>query len=117
MGDALAVVLMEERYFKAEDFARFQPGGNLGRRLLTTVEDAMVKNNLPTVAKAACMKDVIGVMTSGRQGVAVVVDKQQRVVGVITDGDLRRAVNKYENIFKLKAEDIMTRTPRLSAKI
>ncbi len=117
MGDALAVVLMEERDFKAEDFARFHPGGSLGRRLLTTVEDAMVKNNLPTVAKAACMKDVIGVMTSGRQGVAVVVDKQQRVVGVITDGDIRRAVNKYENIFKLKAEDVMTRTPRLSAKI
>ena len=116
MGDALAVVLMEERNFKAEDLARFHPGGSLGRRLLTTVEDAMVKNNLPTVAKAACMKDVIGVMTSGRQGVAVVVEEGLHVVGVITDGDLRRAVNKYENIFRLKAEDIITRNPKIISK-
>ena len=116
MGDALAVALMKERDFKAEDFARFHPGGSLGRRLLTTVEDAMVKNNLPTVAKAACMKDVIGVMTSGRQGVAVVVDKQQHVIGVISDGDLRRALNRYENVFKLKAEDIMTKDPKTVSK-
>jgi arabinose-5-phosphate isomerase len=112
MGDALAVALMKERDFKAEDFARFHPGGSLGRKLLTTVEDAMVKNNLPTVAKTACMKDVIGVMTSGRQGVAVVVDKQQRVTGIITDGDLRRALNRYDNVFELKAEDIMTKDPK-----
>ncbi len=116
MGDALAVVLMEERDLKAEDLARFHPGGSLGRRLLTTVEDSMVRDNLPTVAKAACMKDVIGVMTSGRQGVAVVVDRQQHVIGVITDGDLRRAVNKYENIFSLKAENIMTRNPKTISK-
>jgi arabinose-5-phosphate isomerase len=116
MGDALAVVLIEERDLKAEDLARFHPGGSLGRRLLTTVEDVMVKNNLPTVAEAACMKDVIGVMTSGRQGVAVVVDKQQHVIGVITDGDLRRAVNKYENIFRLKAEEIMTKNPKTLGK-
>jgi arabinose-5-phosphate isomerase len=116
MGDALTVVLIKERDLKAEDLARFHPGGSLGRRLLTTVEDAMVKNNLPTVAKAACMKDVISIMTSGRQGVAVVVDKQQRVIGVVTDGDLRRAVNKYENVFKLKAEDIMTKDPKTLGK-
>jgi arabinose-5-phosphate isomerase len=116
MGDALAVALMKERDFKAEDFARFHPGGSLGRRLLTTVEDAMVKNNLPIVSKASCMKDVVSAMTSGRQGVAVVVDEQQHVVGVITDGDLRRAINKYENIFRLKAESIMTRNPRTIGK-
>lgn len=116
MGDALAVVLMKERDFKAEDFARFHPGGSLGRRLLTTVKDVMVKNNLPTVAKAACMKDVISIITSGRQGVAVVVDKQQRVIGVITDGDLRRALSRYENVFKLKAADIMTGNPKTISK-
>jgi len=116
MGDALTVVLIKERDLKAEDLARFHPGGDIGRRLLTTVEDAMVKNNLPTVAKATCMKDAIGVMTSGRQGVAVVVDKQQHVIGVITDGDLRRAVNKYENVFRLKAEDIMTKNPKVINK-
>jgi arabinose-5-phosphate isomerase len=116
MGDALAVALMKERGFKTEDLARFHPGGSLGRRLLTRVEDAMVKDNLPIVSKASCMKDVIGIMTSGRQGVAVVVDGQQRVIGVITDGDLRRALNKYENVFGLKAEDIMTENPKTIGK-
>jgi arabinose-5-phosphate isomerase len=116
MGDAITVALMRERGFKTEDYARFHPGGSVGRRLLTTVEDAMVKNNLPTVTKVACMKDIIGVMTSGRQGVAVVVDKQQRVTGVISDGDLRRALNRYENVFKLKAEDIMTKDPKTVSK-
>ncbi len=115
MGDALAVVLMRERNFKAEDLARFHPGGSLGRRLLTKVEEAMVKDNLPIVSKASCMKDVIGIMTSGRQGVAVVVDGQC-VIGVITDGDLRRALNKYENVFGLKAKDIMTENPRTISK-
>ena len=112
MGDALAIALMKERNFKAEDFARFHPGGSLGRRLLTKVEDAMVKNNLPTVSKSSCIKDVISVMTSGRQGVAIVIDQQQHVIGVITDGDLRRALNKYENVFELKAENIMTEKPK-----
>ena len=116
MGDALTVVLIRERNLKAEDLARFHPGGSLGRRLMTTVEDAMVKNNLPTVTKTTCVKDVIGVITSGRQGVAVVVDKQQHVIGIITDGDLRRAVNKYENILKLNAEDIMTKSPKTISK-
>jgi arabinose-5-phosphate isomerase len=112
MGDALAVALMKERGFKAEDFARFHPGGSLGRRLLTRVEDAMVKNNLPIVSKTSYVKDVINVMTSGRQGVAIVVDEQKCVIGVISDGDLRRALNKYENVFGLKAEDIMTKAPK-----
>jgi arabinose-5-phosphate isomerase len=116
MGDALAVALMRERNFKTEDLARFHPGGSLGRKLLTRVEDAMVKNNLPIVSETSCMKDVIGIMTSGRQGVAVVVDEQQRVIGIITDGDLRRALNKYENIFGLKAEDIMTKNPKTIGK-
>jgi arabinose-5-phosphate isomerase len=116
MGDALAVALMKERGFKAEDFARFHPGGSLGRRLLTKVEDAMVKDNLPTVSKDSCIKDVIGVMTSGRQGAAVVVDEQQRVIGIITDGDLRRALNKYKEVLGLKAGDIMTKGPKTISK-
>jgi arabinose-5-phosphate isomerase len=116
MGDALAVALMKERGFKAEDFARFHPGGSLGRRLLTKVEDAMIKDNLPTVSKNTCIKDVIGVMTSGRQGAAVVVDEQQRVIGIITDGDLRRALNKYKEVFGLKAGDIMTKSPKTISK-
>jgi arabinose-5-phosphate isomerase len=116
MGDALTVALMKERGFRTEDYARFHPGGNLGRALLTRVEDVMVKDNLPTITETSNMKDVIGVMTSGRQGVAVVVDEKQRVVGIITDGDLRRAVNKYENIFSLKAQDIMTKDSKTIGK-
>jgi arabinose-5-phosphate isomerase len=116
MGDALAVALMKERGFKAEDFARFHPGGSLGRKLLMKVGDAMVKNNLPVVSKGSCIKDVISIMTSGRQGVAVVIDEQQRVIGVISDGDLRRALNKYENVFELEAKDIMTKNPRTISK-
>ncbi|MFA5238569.1 MAG: KpsF/GutQ family sugar-phosphate isomerase [Phycisphaerae bacterium] len=116
MGDAITVVLIKERNLKAEDLARFHPGGSIGRKLLTTVEEAMVKNNLPIVTETACVKDVIGVITSGRQGVAVVVDKQHRVIGIISDGDLRRAINKYENILKLKAEDIMTKNPKTISK-
>ncbi len=116
MGDALAIALMKARDFKAEDFARFHPGGSLGRKLLTKVEDVMIKDNLPTISKTSCIKDVIGVMTSGRQGMAVVVDKHQHLVGVVTDGDLRRALNKYENIFALKAEDIMMEDPKTISK-
>jgi arabinose-5-phosphate isomerase len=116
MGDALAIALMKEMDFKTEDFARFHPGGSLGRRLLTTVEDAMIEKNLPTVSKTSCMKDVVSVMTSGQQGIAIVVDEGMCVIGVATDGDLRRAMNKYENIFKLKAEDIMTANPKTISK-
>jgi len=116
MGDALSIALMKARDFKAEDFARFHPGGSLGRRLFGKVEDVMIKSNLPIVSKTSCMKDVVGIMTSGRQGMAVVVDKHQHVIGVVTDGDLRRALNKYENIFALKVEGIMTRNPKTISK-
>jgi len=86
-------------------------GGDLGRMLLTRVGDVMIKDNLPTITKTSNMKDVIQIMTSGQLGTAIAVDSKQRVVGIITDGDLRRALNKYENIFELKAEDIMTKQP------
>ncbi len=112
MGDALAVALMKARNFKAEDYARFHPGGSLGRRLLTRVEEAMTTGDLPLVSKATPMKDVITIMTSGRLGLAVVVDEKDRVIGVITDGDLRRALNKHENIFQYNAEKFMTKGPK-----
>ncbi len=112
MGDALAVALMKARNFKAEDYARFHPGGSLGRRLLTRVEEAMTKGDLPLVSKATLMKDVITIMTSGRLGLAVVVDEKDRIIGIITDGDLRRALNKHENIFQYNAEKFMTKGPK-----
>jgi arabinose-5-phosphate isomerase len=112
MGDALAVALMRLRGFNKEDFARFHPGGNLGRRLLTKVEDAMIKRNLPVVTPDMNMKKVIPVMTSGRLGLAIVEDKNKAVIGIITDGDLRRSLDKHANVFDYQAKDVMTKNPR-----
>lgn len=111
MGDALAVALMKARNFKPEDFARFHPGGHLGRRLLTCVGDVMRTVNLPIVKSDHLMKSVVHVMTMGRLGIAVVKDNH-KVLGVITDGDLRRAMEDNGNSFlELKAENVMTPEP------
>jgi arabinose-5-phosphate isomerase len=116
MGDALAVALMKARSFKPEDFAQFHPGGSLGRKLLTTVESCMVKKDLPTVKLSDNIKQVINAMSSGRLGLAVVLDKNT-IKGIITDGDLRRAMDKYTSkLFDLKASDIMTNNPRIISK-
>ncbi len=116
MGDAITVALMRERGFNTEDYARFHPGGNLGRMLLTKVEDVMIKSNLPVITEELDMKDVIQIMTSSRWGTAVIADKEQRVTGIITDGDLRRALTKHGNILMFKARDIMTKSPRTISK-
>lgn len=112
MGDALAVALMKARNFKPEDFAKFHPGGSLGRKLLTTVESCMFKDKLPVVKPSDSIQEVINTMSSGRLGLAVVIDKQ-KVSGIITDGDLRRAMDKHtEKLFTLAAKHIMTAKPR-----
>lgn len=111
MGDALAVALMKARNFKPEDFAKFHPGGSLGRKLLTTVESCMVKSNLPTVDTQDTMQRVIHIMNKCRLGIAVALDKN-KVVGIITDGDLRRSMDKLnERFFNTKAQDIMSKKP------
>ena len=116
MGDALAVVLMKARDFQPKDFAQFHPGGSLGRRLLTTVESCMRKDNLPTVKLSDGIKHVISTMNNGRLGLAIVVDKGL-IKGIITDGDLRRAMDKYDaKLVTLKAQDIMTLKPRVILK-
>jgi len=112
MGDALAVALMKARQFKPEDFAKFHPGGSLGRKLLTTVESCMFKKNLPIVKPSDTMQQVINAMSSGRLGLAVVAISE-KVTGIITDGDLRRAMDKHTaQLFSLKAKEIMTANPR-----
>lgn len=112
MGDALAVALMKARKFKPADFAQYHPGGSLGRRLLTTVEHAMVKTQLPVIKGSDSIKQVINTMSSGRLGLAVVLEKN-KIAGIITDGDLRRAMDKHaEKLFVLRAADIMTQNPR-----
>lgn len=93
MGDALAVALMQERNFQPNDFARFHPGGNLGRRLLTTVADVMHRD-FPYVPIGATLLETVLVMSAGRLGLAVVLDEKGRLQGLFTDGDLRRALAK-----------------------
>lgn len=113
MGDALAVALMYARDFQPEDFARFHPGGSLGRRLLTTVESIMRKEKLPIILPETPMKTVIHSMTAGKLGLAIVQDGTGKLLGIITDGDLRRAMDKWEQqLFAYQAHDIMTRSPR-----
>jgi len=109
MGDALAVALIERREFKPHDFAVFHPGGSLGRRLLTRVKDVM-HTELPICASHDSMKDVIMTATRAGLGLAVVVDNSE-IKGVITDGDLRRALFNHDTLDGMKAENVMTRNP------
>ena len=113
MGDAIAVALMKLRDFKDENFARFHPGGSLGKRLLTTVSSVMKKNNLPVVTTDASIKDVIHKITDGKCGLVVVLE-DNKIKGVITDGDIRRAMEtKEDEFFILKASDLMSQNPIL----
>lgn len=109
MGDALAVALMEKRDFQPQDFARFHPGGSLGRKLLTRVKHEMKSDNLPFVSASASMKDVIHTMTEGRLGLCIV----DQGKGIITDGDLRRQMEeKPESFMQLTAADILSPNPK-----
>jgi len=113
MGDALAVVLLEKKGFKQEDFALRHPGGTLGRKLLVRVEELMHSNTaLPVVHEDTPMKDTLLEITSKRLGVTGVVDSRGELVGVITDGDLRRGLESRGDIFRFKAKELMTGNPK-----
>ncbi|MCC6276363.1 MAG: KpsF/GutQ family sugar-phosphate isomerase [Oligoflexia bacterium] len=118
MGDALAVSLLTRRGFKPEDFAEYHPGGSLGRKLLTRVVDLMHSGKgLPLVAPTATMKEVISQMTSREvRGVCGVVDPQGALLGVITDGDIRRRLDKSHNPLNDLAQDIMGKNPKVVDK-
>ena len=112
MGDALAIALMEMRHFKPQDFAQFHPGGELGKRLLTTAKDVMRSNDLPIIPPEMHLGEAIIHVSKGKLGlgVAIVDDK---IVGLITDGDIRRAMEKWQSAFFDKTvSDLMTRTPK-----
>ena len=116
MGDALAIVLLEKRGFKEEDFAIRHPGGTLGRKLWLRVDDLMHRGEqLPLVREETPMKETLLEITSKRLGVTGVVDAEGRLVGVITDGDLRRGLESKGDIFRLKAKDLMTLNPKTIA--
>lgn len=113
MGDAIAVALMKARKFKSDDFALFHPGGSLGKKLLTRVKDVMVSKKLPIVTPQTEFNDLVDVMTSGKLGLCIVLEKD-KLVGIITDGDLRRALKgNNKPRFDFKAEEIMSKNPKV----
>jgi arabinose-5-phosphate isomerase len=113
IGDAIAVALMKERNFQEEDFALLHPGGSLGRQLLLRVEDLMHAGEaIPRVAEDALMKQVILEVTSKRLGMTGVFDSRDELVGIITDGDLRRALERYDNMLDKRAREVMTKNPK-----
>ena len=111
MGDALAVCLLECREFTSKDFAKYHPGGSLGKRLYLKVGDLAAQNEKPEVTSKASVKEVIIEITKNRLGAVAVVDNGQ-LAGIITDGDIRRMLEKNSTIAGLTAEDIMTRSPK-----
>jgi arabinose-5-phosphate isomerase len=113
LGDALAICLLESRGFTRQDFARYHPGGALGKKLYLKVADLFPHNAAPSVKDSASLKQVIIEITSSRLGATAVLNKEDKLIGIITDGDLRRMLNHYDNshILQLTALDIMTPSP------
>lgn len=112
LGDALAVCLLEARGFTSSDFARYHPGGALGKQLYLKVEDIYANNQLPKVDENTPMKEVILEISSKRLGATAVVNSQNELLGIITDGDLRRMIEKYSNFEVLEAKDLMSIAPK-----
>ena len=112
MGDALAVCLMEMRNFTSEDFAKYHPGGALGKKLLLRVSDMLENSLKPMVAPDASIKKVIFEISEKRLGVTAVVENE-KVLGIITDGDIRRMLNENDTFTHLTAKDIMTKNPKM----
>ena len=112
MGDALAVALMERRNFQPQDFAQFHPGGELGKRLLTTAHDVMMTEHLPLLTEEMHLGEAIILVSKGKLGLGVAI-KDGRIAGLITDGDIRRAMEKWQSeFFDRTVGDIMTREPK-----
>ncbi len=112
MGDALAVCLMEMKGFNSGDFAKFHPGGTLGKKLYLRVADLLLNNQQPAVGPDASIKEVIVEITRNRLGAAAVLDENGLITGIITDGDLRRMLEKSDSVKALKAKDIMSHSPK-----
>lgn len=115
MGDALAVALMQLKQFKSDDFAKSHPGGALGKRLLWTVENIVDANKRPFVRPDSSINDVINSLTSGKHGITVLLE-DEKIIGVITDGDLRRMLMNHTDFSTLVAKDIATMSPKTIRK-
>jgi len=117
MGDAIAVCLLEKKGFKEQDFAFYHPGGALGKRLLLKVEDIMRKGTAnPVVGENELVRDVLFDITSARAGAASVVDKKGKLLGIFTDGDLRRHLEEDDRLVLKKIKDVMTKNPTTISK-
>lgn len=115
MGDALAVALIKKRNFQPQDFAQFHPGGELGKRLLTTAQDVMRTVDMPVISPSMHLGEAVIEVSKGKLGLGVA-EVDGRVVGLITDGDIRRAMEKWQaRFFDRTVEDIMTLTPKMVA--
>ena len=113
MGDALAVALMERRNFQPRDFAQFHPGGELGKRLLTTAQDVMRTDDLPVITPEMHLGEAIILVSKGKLGLGVA-EREGKIVGLITDGDIRRAMEKWQaQFFDRTVADIMTAKPKI----
>lgn len=112
MGDALAIALMDKRHFQPQDFAQYHPGGELGKRLLTTAQDVMITENLPLLSPEMHLGEAIILVSKGKLGLGVAIENDC-VAGLITDGDIRRAMERWKSeFFNRTVEDIMTHTPK-----
>lgn len=115
MGDALAICLMELKGFSSNDFAKYHPGGTLGKKLYLRVAEIAAQNAKPKILPTASVKEVIVEMTQNRLGAAVVVNNSENILGIITDGDLRRMLEKTNSFENLRAQDIMSINPKTIA--
>ena len=112
MGDALAIALMQRRNFQPQDFAHFHPGGDLGKRLLTTAQDVMRSNDMPILSPQTSLGEAIMIVSEGKLGLGVA-EENGKIAGLITDGDIRRAIERWKaELFNHVVSDIMTRTPK-----
>jgi arabinose-5-phosphate isomerase len=112
MGDALAIALMQKRNFRPQDFAHFHPGGELGKRLLTTAQDVMRSNDMPILSPETRLGEAIMIVSEGKLGLGVA-EVDGTIAGLITDGDIRRAIERWQaDFFNHTVSDIMTRTPK-----
>jgi arabinose-5-phosphate isomerase len=112
MGDALAVCLMEMKGFNSDDFAKFHPGGTLGKKLYLRVSDLIIHNQKPEVKPTATIKEVIVEITTNRLGATAVINTDNKIIGIITDGDLRRMLENNDVVNALMAKDIMSASPK-----
>lgn len=116
IGDALAVCLMQLRGFDANDFAKYHPGGNLGKRLLLTLEDIYPNNRAPFVQLDSSLKEVLNTISQGRLGAVAVIDAEENAIGIITDGDVRRLLQNVSDISTIDAKDFYSKNPKTITK-